>query len=181
MWAPLCVPHMCLIWGAWGTSINVPHFWGTNLKNVWGPFCVPHLYPIWGTWGTNLKVPHFWGTMRIENWGLRIEVHWGVWGAMRCMMRDCEGWQLRCTKVYEVQSSYKSPQCVVIVVVVVYIWNHHTLWWFDKGSCVSLLHAPYSLLLTPYSLLLAPYSLLLAPYSLLLTPCSLLLTPALTW
>ena len=33
-------------------------------------------------------------------------------------------------------SSYKSPHCVVIVVVVVYIWNHHTLWWFDKGSCV---------------------------------------------
>ena len=93
-----------------------------------------------------------------------------VWGAMRCMMRDCEGWQLRCTEVYEVQSSYKSPQCVVIVVVVVYIWNHHTLWWFDKGSCVSLPHAPYSLLLTPCSLLLAPYSLLLTPHSLLLTP-----------
>ena len=33
-------------------------------------------------------------------------------------------------------SSYQSPQCVVIVVVVVNIWNHHTLWWFDKRSCV---------------------------------------------
>ena len=45
------------------------------------------------------------------------------------------------------------------------------------GSCVSLLHAPYSLLLTPYSLLLTPCSSLPAPYSLLLTPCSLLLAP----
>ena len=136
-----------------------------DLKNVWGLICVPHLYHICGTCGTNINVPHFvvqWG-LRTEDWGLRIEV--------------CEGWQLRCTEVYEVQSSYKSPQCVVIVVVVVYIWNHHTLWWFDKGSCVSLPHAPYSLLLTPYSLLFAPCSLLLAPYFLLLTPCSLLLTP----
>ena len=91
-------------------------------KNVWALFCVPHLCHICGTCGTSINVPHFCGTMRIENWGLRIEV--------------CEGWQLRCTEVYEVQSSYKSPQCVVIVVVVVYIWNHHTLWWFDKGSCV---------------------------------------------
>ena len=31
----------------------------------------------------------------------------------------------------EAMRGHKLPQCVVIVVVVVYIWNHHTLWWFD--------------------------------------------------
>ena len=51
--------------------------------------------------------------MRTEDWGLRIEV--------------CEGWQLRCTVVYEVQSSYKSPQSGVFGVIGVYIWNHPIL------------------------------------------------------
>ena len=58
VWALFCVPHLCHICGTCGTSINVPHFCGTNfiyhicfISSHICPHLAPHLVPHLGHLG----------------------------------------------------------------------------------------------------------------------------------
>ena len=159
-----CLSCLTNLWGElffWNISNLVPHLLPhlvphlRHLRHLcqkcltlrhWGK-CVPHLYHICGTCGTNINVPHF-----VVQWGLRIEV--------------CEGWQLRCTEVYEVQwgawweivrdGNWGALRCMRCNPHI----NH------PKVGCLGWLGCIYEIIPfwgVPYSMLLTPYSLLLTP------------------